>query len=307
MRALVVTNMYPSAHDPARGSFVRDQVDALARLPDVELELFTFPSGGSRPYLRAWRELRRRYRGTRFDIVHAHFGLALWPALAVRATSHAVTLHGTDLVNPRSRAITLAGLPWLELVAPVSEQLAQLVPRRLLRGDMTILPCGVDTQRFRAVDRTDARRSLGLDVAGPYVLFPASSSRPEKRYERARAVAGQIPLLTLGSIEPSAVPLWVNASNAVLVTSERESFGLSVLEALACDVPVLSTPVGIAPDVLHGIEGTYCGPFDERVWRARLSDAVSQRDPRVHGRQVAEHYSADRMAARVASAWRALA
>jgi glycosyltransferase involved in cell wall biosynthesis len=146
-----------------------------------------------------------------------------------------------------------------------------------------------------------------LDEAGPYVLFPASSNRPEKRYERALAVAGQVPLLTLGSVDPSEVPLWVNASNAVLVTSERESFGLSVLEALACDVPVLSSPVGIAPDVLHGIEGTYCGPFDERVWRARLSDAVSQHDPRVHGRQVAERYSADRMAARVASAWRALA
>lgn len=307
MRALVVTNMYPSADDPARGSFVRDQVEALARLPDIDLELFTFRSGGLRPYLHARRELRRRYRRTRFDVVHAHFGLTLWPALAVPATSHAVTLHGTDLVHPRSRAITLAGLPLLDLVAPVSEQLAQLVPRRLVRGHMAILPCGVDMQRFRAIDRTEARRSLGLDESGPYVLFPAGSSRPEKRHDRARAVAGEIPLLTLGSVDPSEVPLWVNASNAVLVTSERESFGLSVLEALACDVPVLSTPVGIAPDVLPGIAGAYCGPFDERVWRARLSDAVSQRDPRVRGRQVAEAYSAERMATRVASAWRMLA
>jgi glycosyltransferase involved in cell wall biosynthesis len=306
MRALVVTNMYPSAQDPARGSFVRDQVEALAHLPDIELELFTFPSGGSRPYLRAWRELRRRYRGTHFDVVHAHFGLTLWPALAVRATSRAVTLHGTDLVHPRSRAITLAGLPLLDLVAPVSEQLAQLVPRRLVRGEMAILPCGVDTHRFRPIDRAEARRSLGLDESGPFVLFPASSGRPEKRFERARAVAGEIPLLTLGSVEPREVPLWVNASNAVLVTSERESFGLAVLEALACDVPVLSTPVGIAPEVLPGIAGTYCGPFDEQVWRARLEDQVSQRDPRVHGRQAAEGYSAELMATRVASAWRTL-
>jgi glycosyltransferase involved in cell wall biosynthesis len=194
----------------------------------------------------------------------------------------------------------------MDLVAPVSEQLAQLVPRRLLRGDLAILPCGVDTHRFHAIDRMSARRSLGLDEAGPYVLFPANPSRPEKRYERALAVAGQIPLLTLGSVDPSEVPLWVNAVNAVLVTSERESFGLSVLEALACDVPVLSTPVGIATDVLDGIDGTYCGPFDEAIWRGRLADLASQQDPRVHGRQVAEQYSADRMAARVAAAWRAL-
>jgi len=307
MRALVVTNMYPSANDPARGSFVRDQVEALRRLPDIELELFTFASGGWRSYLRAWRELRRRYRRRSFDIVHAHFGLTLWPALAVRAKSRAVTLHGTDLVHPRSRAITLAGLPLVDLVAPVSEQLAQLVPRRLVRGELAILPCGVDTHRFRPIDRARARRSLGLDEASPYLLFPANPSRPEKRYERAVAVAGEIPLLTLGSVDPSEVPLWVNAANAVLVTSERESFGLSVLEALACDVPVLSTPVGIATDVLDGIEGTYCGPFEEHVWRARLINAVSDTDPRVHGREATVDYSADRMAARVVSAWRALA
>ncbi len=56
-----------------------------------------------------------------------------------------------------------------------------------------------------------------------------------------------MPLLALGNVPPSDVPLCVNAANAVLVPSEREGFGLGVLEALACDVPVLATPVGIAP------------------------------------------------------------
>src|SRR5947209_6865587 len=110
VRALVVTNMYPTAERPARGSFVRDQVDALRRVPEVELELFSFTGGGAGAYLAAGPALRRRYRGTRFDVVHAHFGLTIWPALGARASLHAVTLHGTDLVHPRSRALTLAGL-----------------------------------------------------------------------------------------------------------------------------------------------------------------------------------------------------
>ena len=50
----------------------------------------------------------RRYRGRRFDIVHAHFGLTAWPALAVRNRARVVTLHGTDLRHPRSRRITRA-------------------------------------------------------------------------------------------------------------------------------------------------------------------------------------------------------
>jgi glycosyltransferase involved in cell wall biosynthesis len=306
MRALVVTNMYPSAQEPARGSFVRDQVEALRRLEDLDLELFTFASRGISSYRRAARDLRRRYGRVRFDVVHAHFGLTLWPALAVKADAHAVTLHGTDLVHPRSRAITLAGLPFMDLVAPVSEQLADLLPARAVRGELAILPCGVDTGRFRPIDRTDARRALGLDEEGQYLLFPADPARPEKRYERAVEVAGDVPLLTLGAVNPENVPLWVNASNAVLVTSERESFGLSMLEALACEVPVLSTPVGIAPEVLAGLEGAYCGPFDEVAWRAALADILRPPSARISSRHVAERYSAERMAARVAQAWRSV-
>jgi glycosyltransferase involved in cell wall biosynthesis len=306
MRALVVTSMYPSAGAPARGSFVRDQVQALARMPGVELELFAFEPGGASPYVRATRDLRRRYRGSSFDMVHAHFGLTAWPAMAVRGAPHAVTLHGTDLVHPRSRAVTLSALPLLDLVAPVSDPLARLVPPALVRGRLEVLPCGVDVQRFKPIPRALARRELGLDEDARYLLFPADPSRREKRYDRARAVAGELPLLALGAVEPRQVPLWVNAADAVLLTSERESFGLSVLEALACDVPVLATPVGIAPEVLPGIAGALCSRFNLQAWGAALAALLEQPDPRVAGREVAERYSVQRMAERVLVAWRTL-
>ncbi len=306
MRALVVTSMYPSAGAPARGSFVRDQVQALSALPGLELELFAFDPGGASPYVRAVGELRRRFRGTRFDVVHAHFGLTAWPAMAVRAGAHAVTLHGTDLVHPRSRAVTLSALPLQRLVAPVSDPLASLVPRRLVRGRFEVLPCGVDVERFRPIPRAAARRELGLDETGRYLLFPADPARPEKRYDRAQMIAGDVPLLALGGVEPSQVPLWVNAADAVLVPSERESFGLAVLEALACDVPVLATPVGIAPEALRGIAGAHCGPFDPAVWSEALVALLVEPDPRVAGRPVAERYSARVMAERVLAAWRTL-
>jgi glycosyltransferase involved in cell wall biosynthesis len=306
MRALVVTNMYPTPQDPARGSFVRDQVVALRRLPDLEVELFTFPWLGPSAYPRAAGAARRRYRNSTFDVVHAHFGLNLWPALAVRGAVHGVTLHGTDLVDRRSRAVTTAGLPLMDLVAPVSTGLEQLLPRRWVRGKLAVLPCGVDTTRFDRIDRRDARRALGLNETRPYLLFAADPTRREKRYDRALEIAGDTRLLVLNHVQPSQVPLWVNAANAVLVTSDRESFGLAVLEALACDVPVLATPVGIAPEVLPGIDGTYCGAFDPVRWRAALAPLLEAEDPRVAGRATAERYSADRMAAGVFDTWRGL-
>ena len=87
------------------------------------------------------------------------------------------------------------------------------------------------------------------------------------------------------------MPLWVNAANAVLVPSEREGFGLAVLEALACDVPVLATPVGIAPEALAGVAGTLCAPFDAGAWRAALAPHLAAADPRIAGRARAEPFS----------------
>ncbi len=306
VRALIVTNMYPTPERPVLGRFVADQVQALRRIDGVELELFAFGPGSPATYARAGADLHKRYRRDHFDIVHAHFGLTAWPAFAVRARKRAVTLHGTDLAHPRSRAITLAALPLLDLVATVSAPLGARVPDRAVRGIRAVLPCGVDLTRFAPMPRKRARAALGLDQRTPYLLFPADPARPEKRHDLALAAAGETRLLTLGAVDPEEVPLWVNAANAVLIPSDREGFGLAVLEALACDVPVLATPVGIAPTVLDGVAGGYCGPFELERWRSVLAPLLAQDDPRVAGRAHAEPFSSDRMAADVVAAWRSI-
>jgi glycosyltransferase involved in cell wall biosynthesis len=300
MRALVVTNMWPSPENPALGSFVRDQVEALRALDGIDVDVFSFPPRG---YLRAAMELRRRYRHQRFDVVHAHFGLSAWPALAVRGAHHAVTLHGTDVRHPRSRRITQAVLGRMDLVAAVSEDLAAAVPGAGARRRVLVLPCGVAVERFRPLPRTEARARLGLDPDAPCVLFPADPARPGKRHDLARATAGEAPLLTLGSVAPDDVPLYVNAANAVLVPSDAEGFGLAVLEALACDVPVLATPVGIHARALDGIDGTLCAPWDRERWRAALEPHLADPDPRIAGRARAAEFSSAAMARRVAAAW----
>lgn len=307
MRALVVTNMHPTSARPALGRFVADQVAALRRIDGVEVELFAFPPG-LRSYPRAARALRRRYRGERFDVVHAHFGLTAWPALAVRGAPHVVTFHGTDLAHPRSARLSRAALRFVALAATVSASLArERIPGAGARRRVAVLPCGVDLARFRPLPRAEARARLGLDPDAPCLLFPADPARAEKRFDRAREVAGDVRLLTLGDVHPDEVPLWINAADAVLVPSEREGFGLAVLEALACDVPVLATPAGIAPLALEGVAGTHCGPFDAEAWRRALAPHLAAPDPRVAGRARAELFSAERMAERVLVAWRALA
>jgi glycosyltransferase involved in cell wall biosynthesis len=102
------------------------------------------------------------------------------------------------------------------------------------------------------------------------------------------------------------MPLWVNAANAVLVTSEYEGFGLVGLESLACEVPVLSTPVGIAPFALADVPGCLVAPFDLRRWQQALAPLLEDVDPRVPGAPRAAAFSAQRMAERVVVAYQEL-
>ena len=309
VRVLVVTNFMPDASAPQRGRWVRDQVDEVRRR-GVEIDIFEFARGRNE-YLPATRRLRALLRRERFDLVHAHYGLAGWVARLAGAKPLVVTFHGTDvrhhLVGHLSRR-----LAWrLDLVAGVSRALFEEEDGRpglpAVPGS-AVLPCGPDLSRFEAIPRERARRELGLDPDGRYLFFPANPSRPEKRHDRAAEVAAACgaELLSGGSIEPEAMPLWMNAANAVLVTSDYEGFGMAAVEALACEVPVLSTEVGVAPYALRGIDGCLCAPFDAEAWAAVARRHLGAADPRVAGAGRAATLSAGAMAERAIEAYRAV-
>jgi teichuronic acid biosynthesis glycosyltransferase TuaC len=309
VRVLVVTNFMPDAAAPQRGRWVRDQVDEVRRR-GVEVDLFEFARGRNE-YLPAARRLRSLLRRERFDLVHAHYGLAGWVARLAGAKPLVVTFHGTDvrhhLVGHLSRR-----LAWrLDLVAGVSRALFEAEDGRPglppVPGS-AVLPCGPDLRRFGPIPRERARRQLGLDPESRYLFFPANPSRPEKRHDRAAEVAAACgaDLLTGGSIEPDEMPLWLNAANAVLVTSDYEGFGMAAVEALACEVPVLSTDVGIAPYALRGIDGCLCAPFDASAWTAVARRHLDAPNPRVAGAARAATLSAAAMAERVIEAYRAV-
>ncbi len=307
MRVLVVTNFEPDESAPQRGRWVRDQVDEIRRR-GVDVEVFSFPRGRSE-YLPATRRLRALLRRERFDLVHAHYGLAGWCARLAGARPLIVTFHGTDVrhrvVGPLSRRLARR----VDLVAAVSRAL--FAPEDGRPGlprvpGSAVLPCGPDLRRFEPLPRARARASLGLDPAGRYLLFPANPARPEKRHDRAAeiAAASGAELLTGGAIDPERMPLWLNAANAVLVTSDYEGMGMVALEALACEVPVLSTPVGVAPYALGGIDGCLCAPFDVGVWSDAARPHLDSADPRVAGSARAATLSAGRMAERVIEVYR---
>src|SRR6476620_419783 len=190
--------MYPTKERPAFGPFVRDQVEALRRRGDVDVELFAF-GPGPRALARAALELRRRYAGERFDVVHAHFGLTAWPAVLSRLGPVVVTLHGNDLLVRRSYWATRAVLPFTALAATVSREFSRNLPGAGTSRRVAVLPVGIDVHRFRPIPRAETRARIGLDPDEPCLLFPHDPARPLKRFDRAREAAGDTRLLTMGN------------------------------------------------------------------------------------------------------------
>ena len=309
MKVLVATNFRPDESAPQRGRWVVDQVEALREL-GVDVELFSFPPGRGN-YLPAVRRIRELLSKERFDLVHAHYGLVGWCALLAGARPLLVTFHGTDVRHPVVGRLSRLLSGRIALSAPVSSALLGPEGGRKglerIPGRTAILPCGPGLERFGPMDRDLARDELGLDREARILFFPANPDRPEKRVGLAASVADAagFDLITGGNIDPEAMPVWMNAADAVAITSLYEGFGMACLEAVTCETPVMSTPVGVAPLVLRGLPGTLCEDFETGRWAdflIGLGEGSNRGIP--GGREAAATFSAGRMAERVLVAYR---
>ena len=311
LRVLIVANMYPSAARPSYGVFVADQVAGLRATGEVEVEVFHWDAR-RRPWRYGLAALELALTKVEADVVHAHYGLSGVVALAApRRLPLVLTVHGRDCHHPVVKRLTSLVARRAAAVVAVSDELAARCPFPIA----AVIPPGVDLEQFRPLPRAEARGRLGIDKRPEQrlIVFPADPQRPEKRYADAQALVERL-AATRPEVELKAVfgrprtemPLWLNAADAVIVTSQREGYGLACVEALACDVPVLSTPVGVAPALLAGIDGCLCTPFDAARWSEHLDAVLAADEPRVDGRAVAETQGLPAAARRTLQLYRSL-
>lgn len=257
----------------ARGAsmiFAERQAESLDR-QGVEVHVFRLRSRTSPGVLaREFFRFRREAARLRPSLVHAQFGTmtALFAAAAAGGRPLVVTYRGTDLnPSPGIRAALgrlcsqLAALRAARMVCVSSELRRRLWWRR---ARVTVLPTGVDAELFQPQDRNAARERLHWRESARVVLFNAGFNRRVKRLdlaERAVAIArDSLPGLRLevlnGDIQPEKIPELMNASDCLLVTSDREGSPAVVQEALSCGLPIVSVAVGDVAEQLAGVANT---------------------------------------------------
>jgi glycosyltransferase involved in cell wall biosynthesis len=279
--------MYPTPARPAFGTFVQEQVESL-RNAGVEVEVLTFDGGSSlRNYVQAGGALRARLKTGKFDIVHAHYGLTGLPARLQFTCPVVLTYHGSDIlgeVGPTgqySRAGRFKVLLSKALGAVVSERIIVAERMRSRLWDATVIPMGVDLDLFQPRSRPDARQALGLDPARKYVLFVANPDNRCKRFDIAEAairiLAAEDPnveILPVYKATHEQVAQYMNASNALVLTSDHEGSPCVVKEALASNLPVVSVDCGDVRERISGVRGCFLCERDPQDVAARLREAL---------------------------------
>jgi glycosyltransferase involved in cell wall biosynthesis len=77
------------------------------------------------------------------------------------------------------------------------------------------------------------------------------------------------------------IPLWLNAADVLALPSFSEGLPVTVLEAMACETPVVVTPVGGVPEVVEdGKTGVLANPGDPEMLRSAISRLLSDLDIR---------------------------
>jgi D-inositol-3-phosphate glycosyltransferase len=250
-------------------------------------------------------------REWRPDVAHAHFWMSgLATVTAGRACDVPVvqTYHALGSVKRRyqgmadtSPAHRVAyerelGRAVDRVIVQCEDERRELMNLGVPRGRMTLVPSGVNTERFRpdgpAAPRDSGRARIltvarlverkGIEdliralphVPGADLVVaggpPAAELGADPYAGKLRRLAGELRITDrvrlLGAVPAHEMPAWYRSADVVAATPWYEPFGLSPLEAMACGVPVVASSVGgLADTVVDGVTGDLVPPRDHRA------------------------------------------
>lgn len=207
------------------------------------------------------------------------------------------TLHGTDVnlvgIDPNYLETTRWGITKSDAVTAVSESLRRATVEQLgITNEIHVIPNFIDPSRYEQARKAANGGARRWAKPGERLLVHISNFRPVKRvldvvaifqrvqkhaparllmvgdgpdrgkveqYCREHRICGAITFV--GSL-PLIEEVLVGA-DLFLLPSDSESFGLSALEALACEVPVIATDAGGLPEVVIDGENGYLRPVGD--------------------------------------------
>ena len=315
---LMVANHWGAkALTPSAGIFVDRQVASLEKI-GVRIDTFDIGTSHSPIHLaKRWLELRRVVRRLNPDLVHAQYGTIVGFLSTFVSRPVVISYCGNDLQSGASISIfrtylgillsNMAALRARALVCKSAELRQQLW---WCRKRAVVIPSGIDLELFSPGPRNIARKQLGWHGESPIVVLNVRNDPVNKGLDLARAamqiVRSEIPdaeLRLIENVEPNKMPLWYRAADVLLCASLSEGSPNVVKEALACNLPVVSTPVGDVPERLAGVQPSAVVNRDAKLLGEALVQVLLERK-RSNGRGHVASLSLENIARRVVDVYR---
>lgn len=279
MKVLHVTANYPTQKFPVFGIFVKEQVESLQKM-EVECEVF-FSNGKEngrwKAHAASIKPLHSLLKKNKYDIIHCHHSIS---ALLLLLAGGA--FRNKCIVSYQNDPTREPGGKWLfRLLYPFFNKIIVKNPSDYLKRKKVIyLPNGTNAAFFRPLDKIECRKKLGWDLNKKYVLFVDSNAgiRKQKRHDRYQEVMGilsskrdDVVPYEVTSAPRELMPIYFNACDVHLLTSDFEGSPNSVKECMCCNTPVVSTDVGNVREMIGEIPGCY---VSQTMEPAELAEGV---------------------------------
>jgi len=274
MNILYITNVYPTEKINSTPIVKNIYLQYKEKYPEDNIEIIVFQRDD---LFDGIKKLRKKLKSTNVDVLHAHFG-GMYAFLASlffigSKLKKIITFHGTEIHGRAGANASLSKKLLVKLnkqfsylcfftydIAEfISHSLKEEIPDTLLHLSgckAHVSNLSVDYKFFRPIPKEKAISHLQLKNK-KYILFVNNNNSAIKREPYAREIVSKLgndyEFLKLYNIDYELVPYYINASYALLITSEAEGSPNIVREALACNLPIISVDVG---DVREYVEKT---------------------------------------------------
>lgn len=250
--------------------FVLLQKNNLEEL-GVEISIFSIYKKGISGYIKLIPLYLRKVKEFNPDIIHAHYSVAGLFAFSQFRKPVIISYIGSDVIEKKIRLIAWFTMMFAKYSIFISKSLINTVPFK--KDNFRMIPYGIDLVNFYSIDKRIARIKLGLDQNQIYCLFPSLKTRREKNFvfaERCISEIEGVNIIELGKNLPiEEINLIFNACDFMLLTSLHEGGPQVIFEALATNLPIVSTDVGVVKESIEGVDGCYLCSYE-------LCDAVNK-------------------------------
>lgn len=296
MKVLLVTNMYPCTENPTYGIFVQEQERAITHeYPNVHYTV-VFINGrqDKSEYIKSIFKIRTLINKQSFDLIHVHYGfsgLFLLLGKLPKKIPVLITLHGGDIQAEQGKNVqvwfTKQILKKANAAITLNKQMDDIVKKYVKYTK--IIPCSVNTNLF--IPPSTPKFTTPQEEL--HIIFPSDKNRSVKNYplfEKTISILKKKYGIKCHTSEiknmsrTEVAQLYQNA-NLMIMTSISEGSPQVVKEAMACNLPVISTNVGDVSLLLENVKNSAVSTKMEAEELAKLAyQAINNQIKGIDGR-----------------------